>query len=116
MWFYLYLLTTFFYEKMGFHMWGYTTNTNFSYNIVDRYSSYYNNTIYYSGIYQIPTKFIGYPFDRIITVPFHKMVRDEFGLEWYSISQQTIKDIFSNASIPFYIISIDSWEEEHDEL
>ena len=110
MWFYIYLLTTSFYEQMGFHMWGHTTNVDFSYNLTNQYS-FYNNTLYYSGVYQIPTKFITFPFDRIITPPYHKIVHDQFGLEWYSMSPQTIKDICLNSFIPFNIKSL-----QHDEL
>ena len=118
MWFYLYLLTTAFHEQMGFHMWGYTTSTNFSYDIIDRYSSYYNNNstdkVYYSAIYQIPNKFVAFPFDRVLAKDT-SFVRDDFGLEWYRISPKTVEYVCSNASIPFNILNL-SVKEERDEL
>jgi len=118
MWFYLYLITTVFHEKMGFHMWGYTTRTNFSYNIIDRYSSYYNKStdnVYYSAIYQMPSKFVAFPFDRFLAKDT-SLVRDDFGLEWYRISPKTVEYVCSNASIPFNIINNLWVKEVHDEL
>ena len=108
MWFYIYLLTTPFYEEIGFHMWGKTTHIDFSDN---KYYSFYNETLYYSGIYKIPVKFVAYPFERVITFPLHRLVRDEFGLEWYKMSPQTIKDICLNASIPFLEIGLQVKED-----
>ena len=107
MWFYLYLLTTAFHEQMGFHMWGYTSSTNFS---IDRYTPYYND-VYYSAIYQIPNKFIAFPFDRTLAKAT-SLVRDSFGLEWYRISPKTVEYVCSNASIPFSHIDLGHLRDE----
>jgi len=100
MWFYLYLLTASFYDKMGFYIWGYTTDIEFSYQKMFHYTSSQYHDIYYHAVYRMPTKYVAFPFDRIISPPHYHMVRDGFGLEWYKITDSHLEYIFSNASIP----------------
>ena len=131
MWFYLYLMTTSLFEQHGYHMWGYTTNdTILSNNISDYYQSKYNETVFYAAIYQMPDKYIAYPFDRLIVPPKVKFLRDEYGLEWYDIQPRFIEMICSNASIPYRMVKRNEkekekekekeernkWYVEHDEL
>jgi hypothetical protein len=106
MWFYLYLLTASFYDKMGFYIWGYTTDIDFSYQKMFQYTSSQYPDIYYHAVYRMPTKYVAFPFDRIISPPHYHMVRDGFGLEWYKISDSHLEYIFSNASIPAEKIKI----------
>jgi len=101
MWFYLYLLTTSFYDQMGFHMWGHTTNMNFSHHKLKHHVSIHHPAIYYNAVYRMPSKFIAFPFDKVIQPPNYYMVRDDAGWEWYKISTSHMESIFSNASIPF---------------
>ena len=130
MWFYLYLITTSFYHQMGFHMWGYTTDVQFSYQKMASHLGHYlsksNDSIsnsnytdlYYHAVYKMPSKFIAFPFERLIAPPHYYLVRDDLGLEWYKISTSHLESIFSNASIPVERIETNEQEKvwNHTEL
>lgn len=113
MWFYLYLITTSFYHQMGFHMWGYTTDIEFSFQKMVSHLGYLrsnsNSTginfenytdLYYHAVYKMPFKFVGFPFDRVIAPPNYYLFHDELGWEWTKITTSHLDSIFANASIP----------------
>ena len=103
MWFYFYLLSTSFFDEMGFQMYGFTTNSFFSHaKMIQRIQTIYP-TIHYTSIYKIPNQYnnIGVQIDKLIRPPFYQLVRDDYGFAWYRISEITIEKMLSNASIPF---------------
>lgn len=100
MWLYFYLLTAPFYDVMGFHTWGYTTQHPFPFdqmktNLISSYPD-----VYYKAIYQLPiTNQTKISFNKMIRPPNYYLVRGETGVAWYKISIQHIESIFTNSSI-----------------